>query len=161
MRPGLRQQGGERFGSCQSGVNVGTDVLAANQTIEAGFFEHLTHLFLHARKNDLRTVLMTHQAEVFQVVDARRVDKGHFTHTNDADGGMVLHLGRHLFKAVGHAEKEGAVDFVDLDTGGNDECFFVEMDVALGVGIGVDFLRQDGVVGGLGHATHDEQTGQE
>ena len=87
----------------------------------------------------------------------RGIDKGHFAHANDANGRMVLHLGRHFLETVGDAEEKRSVDLVNLHPVGDGKGLLVQLDVALGIGIRIDFAGEDGKMGGFGHAPHEEQ----
>ena len=148
------------FGALEGGVDVGADVLFAQFVAEACVVEHFVHFFLHAGEHYLCAFAATHGAERLQVVDAGGVDEGHAAHADDAHLGMVGHARHEVFKLVGDAEEVGAVDFVYLYALGDDEVFlFVELYVDFFGG--VNLVGNEFHLGGLGHAAHEEQTGDD
>ena len=86
----------------------------------------------------------------------RGINEGHFAHANDTNGRMVLHFGRHLLEAVGDTEEKRPVDLVNLHPVGDGKGLLVQLDVALRVGIRIDFAGENGKMGGFGHAPHEE-----
>ena len=84
----------------------------------------------------------------------------HTAHANDANGRMILHLCRHLLKAIGHSEEEGAVDFIDLYPIWDDECLLMQRNICYGVSIGVNLFGENRQLRHLCHAAHEEQAGE-
>ena len=102
-----------------------TDVVLTDEGWESCTLQHRTHLGLHSREDDLRAIALRHQTEVLQIVHTGGIYERHTAHANDANGGMILHLCRHLLKAIGHSEEEGAVDFIDLHPFWDGECLLM------------------------------------
>ena len=80
----------------ESHVDVRADMVFAEQLTETVVLQHAVDIGCNARKHDVRTLAMTHFAEVLQVVDTRGVDERYATHTDDANLRMVVH-GSHQF----------------------------------------------------------------
>ena len=72
------------LGAFEGKVDVGTDILLAKEFVEAGFMEHSLYRGVHTREYHLDALTLRHEAEVREIVDARRVDKRHLTHSNDS-----------------------------------------------------------------------------
>ena len=113
---------------------------------------------IDARKDDAGIFLLRYAAEVREVMDARRVDEGDLSHTDDPYLCVVAEL-HHLFlEFVGDAEEIGTVDFIYFDASGDDEVLFVRLEVRLLTG--VYFVADDRDVGSFHHAPHEEQAGE-
>ena len=90
---------------------------------------------------------------------SRAVDEGHLSHAYDAHSRAASHAPHNLLEAVGDAEEEGAVDFIDLAAVGNLEVFEVGgFEVHLRGG--VYFIGEHADLCGLGHSSHAEQAGE-
>lgn len=63
---------------------MAADVLFANEVIETCMLQLSVHFLSYSRKHNLDAFLLTHLAKVGKVVDTRRVNEGHLTHTDDA-----------------------------------------------------------------------------
>ena len=141
---------------------MGTDVLFAEHRVEAGLVEHGLHLLIDTGEDNLDALTLRHETEVGEVVDARGIDKGHLTHTDDADTGLLPLMAQHthdLLETVTGTEEVGTVDLVDLHTLGDGEVLKVtQLEVAVFL-LGVDLVADDLDVGGLSHTAHEEQTG--
>ena len=123
--------------------DVRTDVVLSDEGRESGTFQHRTHLGLNPREDDLRAITLRHQAEIFEIVYPRGVNERHTTHANDANGRMVLHLCRHLLKAIRHPKEEGSINFIHLHPIGDGECLFVEGYVCHWIGIRVNLFGEN------------------
>ena len=74
----------------EGNVDVGTDVVALHEVVEAGFLQLAVHFRIDAGENDVDAFLVVHLDEVLQVVDACWVDEGHFPHADDADLRLLI-----------------------------------------------------------------------
>ena len=73
---------------------------------------------------------------------------------------MVLHLCRHLLKAIRHPKEEGSINFIHLHPIGDGECLFVEGYVCHWIGIRVNLFGENRQLRHLCHAAHEEQAGK-
>ena len=118
------------------------------------------HFGVNARENDVDAFLVVHLDECLQVVDACRVDEGHFPHADDANLRLlvpdVLHQ---IVELVGNAEEVGAVDFIDCAAFGDDQMLLVDCHIRSVAK--VYFVLDDRNLGGLHDALHEEGAGQD
>ena len=137
-----------------------TDVLLTQEGIEAGFVEHLLHTRVDTRENHLDALTLRHETEVGEVVDARRIDKGHLSHADDTHLRTLMAQGTHdLLEFITGTEEVRTVDLIDLHTLGNREVFQVAHEEVALLFVGIDLVADDTHVGGLSHTAHEEQTG--
>lgn len=134
-------------------------MVLAQKLAEAVVLEHAVDIGRDAREHDVRAFAVAHFAEVVQVVDARGINERHAAHADDAHLGMIVEGGHEFLKLVGNAEEVRAVDLVHLHTLGNDEVLFVHF--GIGFVVGVDLVGNHLDLGGLGHAAHEEEAGDE
>ena len=144
--------------SCEGDVDMVADVLATEEFDEAVLHEDCLHLGIDAREYYLDVLLLTHKAEVLEVVQACRVDERHLTHAYDAHLGIVAEALHHLLGAVACPEEVRAIDFVYLHALRNGEVLEVAR-LHVGVFADVYLVVDDAHVGGLTHAAHEEEAG--
>lgn len=146
------------FGPSERRIDIRADVFLAQQGVESRFVQDFVYFGIDARKDDAGIFLLRYAAEVREVMDARRVDEGDLSHTDDPHLCVVAEL-HHLFlEFVGDAEEVGTVDFIYFDASGDDEVLFVRLEVRLLTG--VYFVADDRDVGSFHHAPHEEQAGE-
>ncbi len=88
-------------GFSEGDVDVGTDVVALHEVVEAGFLQLAVHFRIDAGEDDMDAFLVVHLDEVLQVMDACRVDEGHFPHSDDADLRLFITDNTAFFKGRG------------------------------------------------------------
>ena len=64
------------------------DIALADELLHVRVLECLVHIFVDTRQHNLYTLALRRLDEYFKIVDGCRVDKRHFTHTDDAHRGL-------------------------------------------------------------------------
>ena len=145
-------------GTSQRQVNVVTDVLLAQQLVEAVALQHCLYLGYDTREHDGDTFFLAHQTEVLQVVQARAVDKRHLTHTDDAHLGPLAVASHDVLETVTGTEEVGTIDLVDLHALGDGQVLQIA-GLHVGILVQVDLVVDHLHVGSLRHTLHKEQAG--
>ena len=140
-------------------VDMAADVLFTDQFFHTGILKHLHHAGIDTGQHHFHPHLPAHTAHIREVVHTGRINERHLAHTDDADFGPAAHIPHHLFEFVADTEEIGAVDLIDFGSLRYDQ--MLQIALHIGIGIGVNLVTDDGDIGGLRHALHTKQAGNQ
>ena len=124
--------GEEVFGTAESDVDIGANVMRIHLLLDAAGHQLMMHVVIDTGEDDGDALLMAALDEHGEVVHCRRIDERYLTHTDDADGVFLARDMRHdVIKAVRDAEEIRAVDLIYLHAVGDGEVLQVELDVRI------------------------------
>ena len=108
-------------------VDVGTDVLFAQQTDEAVALQYFMYFFVYSGEDDCDATLVRHLDEVLQVVHTGGIDEWYATHTDDADTRALAHTIHDIFEFASHSKEVRSVDFVNFHVFWNSDVFDIRI----------------------------------
>ena len=116
------------------------DIIFGYNIIEFGFEQCLAYLHSNTRKYGNDTLSVRLPTEIFEVVQSGRVYEGDTPHTYDTYFWFIGYLSHNLVEFVGYTEEVRSVYLVDSHTVGHLQLLFVQLEVALYIGI---YLRTE------------------
>ena len=91
------------------------DILPANHLHQSRFLQRVEDMVVHARQHQLNAAVLRAQIQLLQVVDTRRVNERHLTHTDNPHLQVVLpDTAANLIKLVGNTEEIRTVYLVHI-----------------------------------------------
>ena len=138
-----------------------SDVLLAEHIVEASLLQLGVYLFADTGENYLDILLLTHLAEVGEVVDTGRIHEWNLTHADDANQWTVTEGCHHFLKFITCSEEESTVDLIYLHAFRNRIVLQVgREEIILLVQVNL-ILCDSSYISGLAHSLHEEQTGDD